>query len=229
MVTGDTTVAMDGIDGAMKPELLLADQAYMVVRDLLVTLQIAPGAVINEEVLGRSLGMGRTPVREALKRLVLEKLVVVYPRRGTFAAEVNVQDLGFTLDVRIPLEGLAATRAAQYADAADIEALEALLADLGTEKDSRALLDLDARFHRMVYHCARNPYLEATLSQYLNLSMRILYLVADRVPNLPGHLAEQREILEAIESHDPSHAEKVAVEHLAVFEREMNAVLLSHA
>jgi DNA-binding GntR family transcriptional regulator len=218
----------DGLGtSAVKPDLLLADQAYMIVRDLLVTLQIAPGEVINEEALGRALGMGRTPIREALKRLVLEKLVVVYPRRGTFAAEVNVQDLAFTLDVRIPLEGLAARRAARYAEAAELDEMERLLAGLDETSDNRRLLDLDAAFHRAVYRCSRNPYLEATLSQYLNLSMRILYLVVDRVPNLPAHLAEQREILQALRAGEGRRAERVAVQHLAVFEREMNAVLLS--
>ncbi len=206
---------------------LLADRAYIEIRDLLVTLEIPPGSVINEEALGVSLGMGRTPIREALKRLVLEKLVVVYPRRGTFAADVQIQDLALTLDVRIPLEGLAALRATRLAEASDIEEMEALLGDLGETLDKRHLLEIDAQFHRALYRCARNPYLESTLSQYLNLSMRILHLVLDRVPNLQFHLAEQNEILDAIRSRDGARAEATAKEHLVVFENEMNAVLFS--
>ena len=63
---------------------LLADRAYAELRDRIVTLAIPPGAPINEDALGRDLEMGRTPVREAIKRLALERLVTVFPRRGTF-------------------------------------------------------------------------------------------------------------------------------------------------
>ncbi len=209
------------------PEELLADRAYVLIRDLLITLEIAPGSVINEEVLGRTFGMGRTPIREALKRLVLEKLVVVYPRRGTFAADVQIQDLALTLDVRIPLEALAAVRATRFAEVADIEAMDALLKGISRDEDKKVLLDIDAQFHRFLYRCSRNPYLESTLSQYLNLSMRILHLVLDRVPNLPIHLAEQKEILEAIRERDAEKAEATAKQHLVTFENEMNAVLFS--
>ena len=66
-------------------ELSLAERAYRAIRDRLVMLEIRPGAPINEEQLGQSLGVGRTPVREALKRLQYERLITTYPRRGTFA------------------------------------------------------------------------------------------------------------------------------------------------
>ena len=88
----------------------LADRAYAELRDRIVTLRIAPGAPINEEALGRELGLGRTPLREAIKRLALENLVVVFPRRGTFASEINITDLTAISDVRVQLEGHAAYR-----------------------------------------------------------------------------------------------------------------------
>ncbi|MCW2879310.1 MAG: GntR family transcriptional regulator, partial [Sphaerisporangium sp.] len=78
----------------------LSDRAYAVIRDLLITLEISPGALINEEAVARHLAMGRTPVREAIKRLELEKLVAIYPRRGTFATDVNITDLGRISEVR---------------------------------------------------------------------------------------------------------------------------------
>jgi len=79
---------------------LLADRAYAELRDRIVALVIAPGAPINEDALGRELEMGRTPVREAIKRLALENLVTVFPRRGTFASEINITDLAQISDVR---------------------------------------------------------------------------------------------------------------------------------
>ena len=94
------------------PSELLSDRAYAALRDRLVSLEIAPGAPIDEEALIRELGVGRTPVREAVRRLALERLVVVYPRRGTFAAAINITSLSDITDVRVQLEAHAAERAA---------------------------------------------------------------------------------------------------------------------
>src|ERR1700759_5558460 len=109
---------------------LLADRAYAELRDRLVTLRIAPGAPIDEDLLGGELGIGRTPVREAIKRLALENLVTVYPRRGTFASEVNITDLAYISDVRVQLEGHAAYRAAERLTPAQRSELQDLLDEL---------------------------------------------------------------------------------------------------
>src|SRR6201989_1991601 len=106
---------------------LLADRAYRALRDRLVTLRIPPGSPIDEDAIGRELKMGRTPVREAIKRLALENLVTVFPRRGTFASEINITDLAHISDVRAQLEGHAAYRAAQRLTIAGRAELDALL------------------------------------------------------------------------------------------------------
>src|ERR1700735_4578935 len=106
---------------------LLADRAYAELRDRIVTLGIAPGAPIDEDQLGSELGIGRTPVREAIKRLALENLVTVFPRRGTFASEINITDLADISDVRTQLEGHAALRAAQRITPARRAEVEELL------------------------------------------------------------------------------------------------------
>jgi DNA-binding GntR family transcriptional regulator len=203
----------------------LSDQAYTAIRDLLITLEIPPGSLINEEALMRLLEMGRTPVREAIKRLELEKLAAIYPRRGTFATDVNITDLGRISEVRLPLEGLAAACAANRASQNDLDALERILGAHRDSDDNRRLLQIDVSLHRAVYHATRNPYLEATLNQYLNLSLRMLYLALDRLPHLAAHLAEQRELVNAIKAHDSDRAQSLAVQHLAVFADEMRAVL----
>src|SRR6201997_4437637 len=115
---------------------LLADRAYRALRDRLVTLHIPPGSPIDEDAIGRELKMGRTPVREAIKRLALENLVTVFPRRGTFASEINITDLADISDVRIQLEGHAAYRAAQRITAGQREELEQLLAELDSSQGS---------------------------------------------------------------------------------------------
>src|SRR3954454_10764552 len=114
------------------PGELLADRAYSALRDQIVTLAIPPGAPINEDALGRALKMGRTPVREAIKRLALENLVSVFPRRGTFASEINITDLAHISDVRVQLEGHAAYRAAERLTTPRRSELEALVERIDT-------------------------------------------------------------------------------------------------
>ncbi len=207
---------------------LLADRAYVELRDQIVTLAIPPGAPIDEERLGRELELGRTPLREAIKRLAHENLVCVYPRRGTFATEINITDLAHISDVRVQLEGHAAYRAAQRLTAAHREELDALLAAVAGGEDSGdpdTLMGLDAEVHRFVYRCAGNPYLLETLERYLNLSLRIWYLVLGRLPHLLERVHEHRDLLMAIRDGKAARARAIAAEHVGRFEDEIRGVL----
>jgi DNA-binding GntR family transcriptional regulator len=206
---------------------LLADRAYAALRDRIVQLRIAPGAPINEDALGRELDMGRTPVREAIKRLALENLVAVFPRRGTFASEINITDLAHISDVRQQLEGHAAYRAAERLTPARREELETLLRRIdGPDGASRdELMELDAQIHRFVHRCTANPYLEETLARYFNLSLRIWYLVLDRLPHLTERVREHRALLEAIRDGDAQRARRIAAEHVGTFASEIRSVL----
>ncbi len=207
---------------------LLADRAYSELRDRIVTLKIAPGAPIDEDALGHDLDIGRTPVREAIKRLALENLVTVFPRRGTFASEINITDLADISDVRVQLEGHAAYRATQRITPTQREELELLidqLTDSQGSDDVDALMSLDASVHRFVHRCAGNPYLEETLGRYFNLSLRIWYLVVDRLPHLFAHVHVHEELLRAVASANAELAREVMVEHIETFEREIRSVL----
>src|SRR3712207_6435665 len=93
----------------------LAERAYVAIRDQLIMLDIRPNEPIDDDALASSLGVGRTPVREALKRLEGDRLVVSYPRRGTFATGMDITDLAHISEIRVQLEPLAARRAAERA------------------------------------------------------------------------------------------------------------------
>jgi DNA-binding GntR family transcriptional regulator len=210
------------------PSGLLADRAYRALRDRLVTLRIPPGSPIDEDLIGRELKMGRTPVREAIKRLALENLVTVFPRRGTFASEINITDLAHISDVRAHLESHAAYRAAERITDAQREELDGLLVELNLSRgrdDVEALMELDATVHRFIYRCAGNPFLEETLGRYLNLSLRIWYLVIDRLPHLFARVHEHQDVLRAISDGDADRARDILAAHIATFEREIRAVL----
>jgi len=210
------------------PPALLAELAYDELRDRIVSLRIKPGEPIDEDMIGRELEMGRTPVREAIKRLVLENLVTVFPRRGTFASEINITDLAHISDVRCQLEGHAAYRAAERRTEAQRAELDVLLDELARSKgsdDVEALMTLDARVHRFIYRAAGNPYMAETLGRYLNLSLRIWHLALDRLPHLFARVHEHEAVLRAIAAGEPVKARDILTEHIATFEREIRSVL----
>src|SRR4051794_41698496 len=92
-----------------------ADLAYQIIRERLVMLDIRPSEPINDEGLARQLGFGRTPVREALKRLERDRLVIAYPRRGAFATTVDITDLAHIPEIPMPVGHVVSTRLAPRA------------------------------------------------------------------------------------------------------------------
>ena len=208
----------------------LADLAYRQIQDLLVRLEIRPGTPINEEDLCLRLGLGRTPVREALKRLEHERLVVAYPRRGTFATEINVTDLTHIFEVRAVIEPAAAASAARHATPADRAAFRALTAELAAAATELAgqpgeLMTLDIRIHRAIYAATHNPYLEDTLVRYGNLATRIWCLFLDRLAGMAGHVGEHRDLLQALADGDAGQAAEIARRHVTEFDRAIRAVI----
>jgi DNA-binding GntR family transcriptional regulator len=223
---------MAATSSLLQPEadetLSLSDRAYYGIRELIVSLELAPGSPVSERELMERLGLGRTPVREALRALAQEKLVEVYPRRGIVVSPVDVGDLASLSEVRITLESFAARLAAERANADERDVARSLLAELADVADShdeRALIELDQRIHRHVYRCAHNPFVESTLNEYYTLTLRIWFLALDRVARLDDAVTEHRELLEAIYDGDARRAEEVMRRHIEGFERAIRAVL----
>ncbi|MGW3564373.1 GntR family transcriptional regulator [Streptomyces sp. NPDC000941] len=210
-------------------ELSLAERAYRAIRDRLVMLEIRPGAPINEDQLAQSLGVGRTPVREALKRLQYERLIATYPRRGTFATDVNITDLAHISEVRQELEPLAAAQAARRATATDRAALTAVRRELESvdprRQDAAELMHLDLSVHRAIYAATHNPYLEDTLVRHDNLATRIWCLFIDRLSDMAGHVAEHGPLIDAIVTGDPDQAARLARSHVEGFERAIRGAI----
>ena len=173
----------------------LADRAYLEIRDLIVSLKLPPGDLIDERRLVQSLGIGRTPVREALRRLAQEQLVEVFPRRGMFVTGVDVRDLARISEVRAALEPEAARFAAERATDEEREELAALGDEIARGAD---LMGLDERIHRAVYAAAHNDLLEKTLGEYYVLALRIWMIALDRAQELEEAVEAHRDLIEAI-------------------------------
>ena len=206
----------------------LADQAYLAIRDLIVSLQLAPGDPIREPELTATLGIGRTPVREALRRLALERLVEVYPRRGMFVTTVDVRDLARLCEVRAVLEPEAARLAAERATRLDLDGINALIEEVldPRRRDDRALIDLDERIHRTIYRTSHNQLLEETLEWYYTHALRIWMLALHRTRTLQSAVLEHHDLLDAIARGKGERAADLMREHVEHFEQAMRDVLL---
>jgi DNA-binding GntR family transcriptional regulator len=210
----------DTVDGR-RPRLV--DQAYRVIRDDLITLRIEPGAPLEEKQLSAELKVGLTPVRDALKRLTLERLVVTHPRRGTFAAEINISDERWLTEARTGLEGLVAALAAQRASDVERALLIELAEKLEGSKLSMAYIDYDTDVHRAIYAAAHNPYLEATLNQYANAALRIWHYALRSLGSLSPRPCDQTEVVAAIVERDGERARAAA--HLLDYSIEIRRLL----
>ena len=204
----------------------LAEQAYYRLRELIVNLEFAPGSMLSERDLQERTGLGRTPIREALRTLESDRLVELFPRRGVIVANVNAGDLAGLSEVRLLLEPPAARLAAERADATDRAAIDELLAELASSNgDQRTLIELDQRIHRRVYHAAHNPRLERSLNEYYLHALRIWFLALDRASELGDAVRKHEELLLAIRDGDGAGAEAAMRDHISDFERTMRAIL----
>jgi DNA-binding GntR family transcriptional regulator len=205
---------------------LIAERAYVELRERIVTLRLAPGTLLREDELMRELGIGRTPLREAIKRLALENLVAVQPRSGTFVTGVDAADIIHISEVRADLEAQAAELAALRMAGDTRERAEALLEEVRTLEgagDADALMHLDETIHALIWEGSGNPYLVETLERYFVLSLRVWYVVLDRVPGLGAAVVDQARLLEAVLARDHVKARELMREHVLAFEREIVA------
>ena len=205
---------------------LIAELAYLELRDRIVTLRLAPGTVLREDELMADLRIGRTPLREAVKRLALENFVAVQPRRGTYVTEVDAAAIVHITEVRAELEGYAAELAARRMDAGARLVAESLLERierLGRGDDQEALMRLDGRIHAFVWQASGNPYLVDTLERYFSLSLRVWYVVLDRVPGLAHAVHDQADLLRALSERDAARARTLMRDHVLAFQREIIA------
>jgi len=206
----------------------LTDLAYLRLREEIISAELMPGTLLREAELRSRLGMGRTPIREALQLLQHTGLVVVLPRRGTLVSEVNVTDITTIFEVRVQMESWAARLATERADEDDLREAARLIDKLRSPSGEE-LLDLDRSVHRLMYRCTKNGQLMGTLEHYQNLSLRILHVVMKRHPTLMPALgqavADQEGVLEALCRRDADDAERRVREHVLAFERRLRTLV----
>ncbi len=194
-----------------------SDRAYEALKQKIIQLKLAPGSPIEENALMASLGIGRTPLREALQRLSQEDLIKSIPRRGYFVANINHGDALHVFEVRKQLEGFSARLAAERAKEADIAEMHIYMAELEQGADNSDFdwnLEADLKFHQLVSHASGNPFLQQTLNRLFSLTIRLLYLNRLPVTIVKDELEIYREIFDAIQMRDPYKASEAMIKHL---------------
>ena len=216
-MTTSTLIAID-------PEALRtrsrADFVYESLRDAIWDGRIGIGERVREEEIARNLGVSRTPVREALQRLHQRGLLVFGAGRGLTVASLSQHQVLQLYAMREILEGSAARFAAEHATAPEIAVLWRLQKELcKPDHDTMALVTLNRRLHQAIYEAAHNQYLLQTLS-VLHDSLALLHSTTFRVPSRRLESDEEhRQIVEAIEQHNPDRAEEAARQHIRQAQR----------
>jgi DNA-binding GntR family transcriptional regulator len=205
----------------------LSEQAYHLIKEKIITLDLPPLSVIDEQSLRKDLGLGRTPIREALHRLSAEGLVIIAPRRGMFVADISITDLVKIFEVRMAMEGYCANLAAKRCTPAMIARMEETVHALEEieRDDARGLMEIDERFHRLLYEAADNEFLADSLDRLHALSLRLWYLVLDRLGNVWSAIDQHRVILGALKDGDADGAERLIKQHISDFQNEIKAAL----
>ncbi|NLT94961.1 MAG: GntR family transcriptional regulator [Clostridia bacterium] len=205
----------------------LREIVFETLRDAIINQVLRPGERLMEIQLAEELGVSRTPVREAIRKLELEGLVVMLPRRGAYVAGISMKDILEVFEVRAALEALAASLAAERITDEELDEMERQLVKETEETEAnnlRNIVEIDTTFHDLLYKAARNE----RLVNFVNLLQEQLHRFRSASLARPGRsktaLEEHRKILEAIAARDAKLAERLAREHI---ENAEQAMLLS--
>lgn len=206
---------------------LASEKAYHLIKEKIITLELVPSSVIDERALMEDLGLGRTPIRDALQRLDTEGLVNIIPRRGMFVADVSITDLQGIFEMRIVLGGACARLAARRITEDQIAQMEAVLQELEHVQngDSKALMVIDRRFQKLLYQAADNKFLAETLDRLYGLGLRIWYLILPRLGDVCDAIEQHWQLFEALKAGDETQAEASFQQHILEFQRRTKAVL----
>jgi DNA-binding GntR family transcriptional regulator len=197
------------------------------IRERIISLRLSPGSVIDEASLMDELGLGRTPIREALKLLEAENLVVIVPRRGIFVAEIGLNHLQQIHEMRLALEPMAARLAAQRITPARLAQLQLCSADMEgvSALDIPSIYRVDRAFHRILARSSGNELLVRDITQHYNLALRLWNLVQEWLQPDDLGLITHVQLIEAVAAHDSDRAEAVMREHIGRFHSRIRALL----
>lgn len=162
------------------------------IRQAIVDGVFSPGERLMEIQLADEMGVSRTPVREAIRKLELEGFVVMIPRRGTYVADISIKDINEVYEIRTSLEVLAAGLAAERISDEELETMQRLLVEIGQHIEDgniEKIVEIDTAFHDVLYKASRNKRLAGIIN---NLREQIT-VIRRRSMMYPGRLQNTME------------------------------------
>jgi DNA-binding GntR family transcriptional regulator len=195
----------------------LREVVYETLREAIRTGALTPGERLMEIQLAEELGVSRTPVREAIRKLELERFVVMLPRRGTYVANLSLKDINEVFEIRSALDGLAAGLAAERITEEELEQMERLLVEIADHIEKRnnmKIVEADEAFHDILYRASRNERLVGIIYNLREQFARFRSVSINYPGRLQNTLEEHRQVVEAIAQRNPELAQQKAREHI---------------
>ncbi len=206
----------------------LSDAAYEELVKRITRLDLEPGSVLAEKSLVEEIGIGRTPVREALQRLAMEGLVVHRLNRGMFVSEVGYAEVQEIYEFRSMIDGFACRLAAQRASKAQANRLMEIhtqLVDATTNDNIDAYVVLNREFYCVLADATNNSYIRETIPRIMNLHLRLWFIISNRLGSwhsiARSHEIMTRDVAEAITQHDAERAELAVKNYIAQRHRDL--------
>ena len=223
-VPGDTGHAIAAAD-AERDDETLTERAYRLIEELIVTLALPPATILSEQSLAQRLGIGRTPIREALQRLARDGLVVILPRRGILVSQINLKTQMRLLEVRRELDRLMARAAAERATAEEAARFAGIARDMrraSDQADDMTFMRLDRALNDLVSQAARNEFAARAMGLMHGLSRRFWYQHYREAGDLPLSARLHADLAEAIAARRTDAAAKASdllIDYLESFAR----------
>ncbi|MEE2699581.1 MAG: GntR family transcriptional regulator [Pseudomonadota bacterium] len=209
-----------------------AEKAYQLLINKITRLELNPGDVLVEKSLISELGIGRTPIREALQRLAVEGLVLHLPNRGMLVSDIGPANVQSIYEFRILVEGEAARLSAIRATEQDIEVLQSLdqkLNQANEDDDIDEFVYLDRRFHEALGSASKNIYLQEAVPRIFNLHLRLWFYISSKNKSWQ-HVAHSHDdmtkgVVDAIRKRMPEKAQEVMISYISQRHQEVKDLL----
>jgi len=206
----------------------LRDAAYDAIKHRIITCVFKPGDYLNEAFVSATIGIGRTPVHQAIDRLTQDGLLEVIPRKGVIVKPISLDEVADIIDARRINEPYCARLAAERADYVDISVLGDILnrADAWTEvRNIEQMMLLDREFHIALARAAKNAVISGILQNLHERSLRFWFISLTAHEHHREVQKEHRAIFEAIRTHNPDAAAQAMIGHIDSFRRNVTRYL----
>lgn len=209
----------------------LREIVFETLREAIINATLRPGERLMEIQMAEEMGVSRTPVREAIRKLELEGFVVMVPRKGAYVAGISMKDIADVFEIRAAMEALAAGLAAERITEEELEELERILVTIGEcvkNNDLEKLIEVDTEFHDILFKASRNERLVQIVSNLREQIQRFRTASLSTPGRMKYALEEHKKIVEAVSERNVELAQSLAREHIENAENSMLEALDDH-